>query len=65
VSSRFKMGKIKSKGIKKVAHELKKREIGFTLDFDKNKKILAETMPSKKMRNQLAGYLSRISRRTK
>jgi len=53
------MGKIKSKLIKKSAEELVKRGIEFTESFEQNKKILGNTMPSKKIRNQIAGYLSR------
>jgi ribosomal protein S17E len=58
-----KMGKIKSKMIKRSAEELVKRGIEFNPDFDSNKKALGNTMPSKKIRNQVAGYLSRLKRR--
>lgn len=34
--------------------------IKFEKDFERNKKILGNTMPSKKLRNQMAGYLSRV-----
>ena len=34
--------------------------IEFSEDFEKNKKILGSEMPSKKMRNQLAGFLVRF-----
>ena len=53
------MGKIKTKLIKRSAEELVKQGIDFTPDFEENKKILGDTMPSKKIRNQIAGYLSR------
>ena len=53
------MGKIKSKLIKRTAKELLKQGIEFTEDFKKNKEILGDTMPSKKIRNQMAGYLVR------
>ena len=53
------MGKIKSKIIKRASEEFKKQGIEFTDSFDKNKKILGKNMPSKKVRNQLAGYLVR------
>ena len=59
------MGKIKSKMIKRAANTLLKKEIGFNESFDKNKKILGATMPSKKLRNQLAGYISRLKIREK
>ena len=57
------MGKIKSKVIRRTAVELKKRGIEFSGDFEKNKKILGNTMPSKKMRNQLAGLLARTEKK--
>ena len=56
------MGKIKSKAIKRTARELTARGIIFEESFDKNKKILGMTMPSKKIRNQLAGFLSRVKK---
>jgi len=59
------MGKIKSKLIKRTAGELLRKDIKFTKDFEKNKKILGSTMPSKKIRNQMAGYLSRLKMRGK
>ncbi|MEK6926431.1 MAG: 30S ribosomal protein S17e [Nanoarchaeota archaeon] len=58
------MGKIKSKAIKRATIEFKKRGIEFSKDFERNKKILgSNTMPSKKIRNQLAGYIARVERR--
>ena len=59
------MGKIKSKAIKKSAHTLIKKGIKFTENFEENKKILANTMPSKKIRNQMAGFLARIKKQEK
>ena len=59
------MGKIKSKLIKRSAKELVKRGIEFSEDFERNKRILGNTMPSKKIRNQIAGYLSRLNRKEK
>ncbi len=59
------MGKIKSKLIKRSAEELVKRGIIFTESFEQNKKILGNTMPSKKIRNQIAGYLSRKNSKEK
>ncbi|HKZ33925.1 MAG TPA: 30S ribosomal protein S17e [Candidatus Nanoarchaeia archaeon] len=59
------MGKIKSKLIKRSAEELVKRGIKFSEDFERNKRILGNTMPSKKIRNQIAGYLSRLNRKEK
>jgi ribosomal protein S17E len=58
------MGKIKSKQVKRSAEEMVRRGIEFSKDFDKNKKILGNTtMPSKKIRNQVAGYLVKMSKR--
>ena len=59
------MGKIKSKLIKRSAKELVKRGIEFSEDFERNKRILGRTMPSKKIRNQIAGYLSRLYKKEK
>ena len=56
------MGKIKSKMVKRSANTLIKEGIEFTEDFEKNKKILKDTMPSKKLRNQMAGFLSKIKK---
>ena len=59
------MGKIKSKLIKRSGEELVKRGIEFSEDFERNKRILGRTMPSKKIRNQIAGYLSRLYKKEK
>ena len=56
------MGKIKGKSIKRAGDEFVRQGVEFTEDFEKNKKILGDTMPSKKIRNQLAGYLVRKKR---
>ena len=56
------MGKIKSKQVKRASQGLMKAGIEFSEDFEKNKKILGSEMPSKRMRNKMAGYLSRFSR---
>jgi len=59
------MGKIKTKLVKRTAEELLKQGIEFTDDFEENKKILGNTMPSRKIRNQIAGYLVRKSKMQK
>ena len=59
------MGKIKSKLVKRTAKTLVEKGIEFNSDFEKNKKILGTTMPSKKIRNQLAGYLTRLKKTEK
>ena len=57
------MGKIKTKLVKRTSGTLVKRDIPFSESFDRNKKILGSTMPSKKIRNQIAGMLARTKRR--
>jgi ribosomal protein S17E len=57
------MGKIKSKAIKKTAKELHKQGIGQG-SFNENKLILGNTMPSKKVRNQVAGLLAKLKKKS-
>jgi ribosomal protein S17E len=56
------MGKIKSKMIRKAANALTKEDLSFNKDFEKNKSILGRTMPSKRLRNKIAGLISRMKR---
>ena len=57
------MGKIKSKMVRRTAKILGEKGIEFSEDFERNKTILgSNTMPSKKIRNRMAGYLSRVKR---
>ena len=56
------MGRIKSKLIKRTGRSLLREENSFTEDFDDNKKVLKGLMPSKKIRNQVAGYITRKKR---
>ena len=56
------MGRIKSKLIKRTGRSLLKEENNFTENFDDNKKVLKGLMPSKKIRNQVAGYITRKKR---
>ena len=56
------MGKIKTKLIKRTSRSLIKEGIEFSDDFKKNKLVLGNTMPSKKIRNQIAGYLVRLKK---
>lgn len=53
------MGKIKSKLMRRVATELKSKGIAFTEAFGENKRILGGLLPSKKIRNQIAGLLAK------
>jgi len=54
------MGRIKSTLIKRTARTLVKVGNQFEKGFNKNKEILGNSMPSKRMRNRIAGYISRI-----
>lgn len=56
------MGRIKSAMVKRAAKELVEQEVQFTEDFDHNKRLLDHTMPSKKIRNKVAGYLARLEK---
>ena len=56
------MGKIKSKQVKRASHELIEAGIEFNSNFENNKKILGKEMPSKKMRNKMAGYIARFEK---
>jgi len=59
------MGKIKSRLVKRTVRTLIEKGIPFEESFDHNKKILGREMPSKKLRNQIAGYASRVKRQEK
>ncbi len=59
------MGKIKSKLIKRTAKSLIEKGVEFVDSFEKNKRILGKNMPSTKVRNQLAGYISRLKTQEK
>tara|TARA_Y100000034_G_C6514533_1_gene221194 strand:- start:124 stop:306 length:183 start_codon:yes stop_codon:yes gene_type:complete len=52
------MGRIKSKLIKRTGRNLLEDD-KFSSDFSENKKVLGDLMPSKKIRNQVAGYITR------
>lgn len=56
------MGRIKNALIKRTARNLLKEENKFKEEFDANKKLLKEGMPSKRMKNKVAGYISRLKR---
>ncbi len=56
------MGKIKSKMMRKTSTALMKEDLKFSKDFDKNKGILGKEMPSKRLRNKIAGLISRMKR---
>lgn len=57
------MGRIKTALIKRITFKLlDNHEDKFGTDYEKNKQLVAETtnITSKKLRNVIAGYLSRI-----
>ncbi|MBM3228593.1 30S ribosomal protein S17e [Candidatus Pacearchaeota archaeon] len=56
------MGKIKTKLIKRTARGLVKQGVNFNDKFEDNKTILGKSLPSKKIRNQVAGFLTRIKK---
>ena len=59
------MGRIKTTLIKRTARQLvAETPENFDKDFDKNKRALGHTMPSKRLRNKIAGYISRLKRNT-
>jgi len=55
------MGRIKPALVKRTAKKLV-NEYNFTSKFEDNKKILGNTMPSKRVRNMIAGYLARLKK---
>lgn len=59
------MGRIKSALVKRTARQLiEKQTESFTGEFNDNKKALGSTMPSKRLRNMIAGYVARIKKKT-
>jgi ribosomal protein S17E len=54
------MGRIKTTLIKRTTKELMELE-EFSPDFKENKIKLGNILPSKKIRNKIAGYLTRLS----
>ena len=55
------MGRIKTGVIKRAAKELLDQE-KFSSNFDKNKEIVKKHVSNKKSRNQIAGYITKISK---
>ncbi len=60
------MGRVKTSLVKRTSKQLlaKNTEI-FTKEFEGNKRLLTGTMPSKRIRNMVAGYIGRIRKNTK
>lgn len=59
------MGRIKSTLVKKTAKILIQKQDHYTDNFEHNKKILGRNMPSKPIRNKIAGYITRLIRMQK
>lgn len=62
------MGRIKTKVLKRAAFQLMNQNKGvFTDDFAKNKELLKNyvSIPSQKLRNIIAGSLTKLSKRAK
>jgi len=56
------MGRIKQQMVKRTTKELMRKDILFSENFNDDKKILGSTMPSKKVRNKIAGYIARLKK---
>jgi len=57
------MGRVKSLLIKRTAKELLRNNNAlFNDNFDHNKKLLTIILPSKRMRNSIAGYITRLKK---
>lgn len=54
------MGRIKSTLIKRTSRQLLLQKDMFKEEFEHNKKVLGNTMPSKKTRNKIAGYIAHL-----
>jgi len=56
------MGRIKSKLVKRTGSNLLKEENKFNSNFKHNKTLLKQLDTSKKIKNKIAGYLTRIKK---
>lgn len=60
------MGRIKTTLIKRTSRQLMDSSSeDFHKTFEENKKVLGSTLPSKRMRNQVAGYIARLKKNQK
>jgi len=55
------MGRIKSTLIKRTAKKLTEEQ-EFSDNFEENKQAISGILPSKRMRNMVAGYLTRLKK---
>ena len=57
------MGRIKTGLVKRTSKQLiEKSPDSVSSDVGQNKKAIGKTMPSKRMKNMIAGYISRIKK---
>ena len=56
------MGRIKSALVKRTAKKMLNEENSFTDKFEDAKLVLGSSMPSKRVRNKIAGYVARLNR---
>jgi ribosomal protein S17E len=59
------MGKIKSKLVKRCARTILKNKIAPREKFEENKRMLSTIFPTNKLRNQTAGYLTKLNKNEK
>jgi small subunit ribosomal protein S17e len=62
------MGRVKNIAVKTLGNDILEKHRGkFTDDFDSNKKVIAEVRPikSKKIRNIVAGYVTKKVKKAK
>ena len=60
------MGRIKSTLVRRTAKQLiEQTPESFSKEFNQNKKALGRTMPSKRMRNKIAGQITRTKKNMK
>tara|TARA_Y100000310_G_C20663987_1_gene806412 strand:+ start:816 stop:1046 length:231 start_codon:yes stop_codon:yes gene_type:complete len=60
------MGRIKTTLVKRTGRQLNsKTPESFGKEFEGNKKALGHTLPSKRMRNMVAGFITRFNRNKK
>jgi small subunit ribosomal protein S17e len=54
------MGRIKSTMVKRAAEQIMHQNSGFTPSFEENKVKLRNILPSKSVKNKVAGYIARL-----
>lgn len=56
------MGRIKSALVKRTSKKIIDENDSFNMSFEDNKKVLGNTMPSKRIKNMIAGYIARLKK---